>query len=156
LLKVLTNPKHEAFAQAVAAGSTGAAAYRNHVSSKALDNSAQTGAGRLLADPKIAARVAELKRQVEKIADEVFHFTKADLLRWHLSVLQTPVSEIDEDHRLCQEYSLSATGAMKVKMVPKMDAAKQIAAMCGWNTADEAAKKTADGLTELLTDLRKR
>jgi hypothetical protein len=70
----LKNPKHEAFAQAVASGSSGAAAYRDHVSGgKCSSGTGEVAASRLLKDgSKVALRIAELRAKAGQIADQRF------------------------------------------------------------------------------------
>jgi phage terminase small subunit len=67
---MLTNPRHEAFAQAVALGKSGAAAYRECVSGgKCSDRTAEVASSRLLTEgSEVAVRVAELR---EKVAAKV-------------------------------------------------------------------------------------
>jgi len=160
---VLTNPKHEAFAQAIAGGHSAAEAYRAHISDKGSAKTSHEEASRIANFPKVSARIAELRSAVAKIAKKEFNFTKADLLRWHLKVLRKPVGKIDQNHPLCQEWTRdeiqSGDGKppvtrIKVKMVPKMESAKQIAIMCGWNAADENGKKGADALADALAIIR--
>lgn len=58
----LKNAKHEAFAVAVAKGTSGREAYRNAGFKPKNDATADACASRLLADAKVAARVAELQK----------------------------------------------------------------------------------------------
>jgi hypothetical protein len=97
-------PKHEAFAQAISLGEDPTEACRRLFRCK---TSATAGkkAGALLADPAVAARIAELQRQVDHIARHHAHFTKADLITFLVETIQTPVSSIDQHHRQCQEWT---------------------------------------------------
>ena len=85
---MLTNPRHEAFAQAMATmdGTPADECYRRHVSNRGTRKTSQEGASRLLADRKIAARIKALKGAVERVADEQFGLTRASWLGHFLAV----------------------------------------------------------------------
>lgn len=60
-MAILPNPKHEAFAQAIASGKTGADAYRQAGYSVRTDDAGRANASRLLANDSVASRVRELQ-----------------------------------------------------------------------------------------------
>lgn len=65
-MPILKNQRHELFAQNLAKGMTGSAAYK-FAGYVAIGNSAESSASTLQRTPKVAARVAELKeRAAEK------------------------------------------------------------------------------------------
>lgn len=67
----LTIPKREAFAQHYALHGNGAAAYRHAYSTdKMSETTLYSSASKLLDDPKVAARIQELKEIAAKRADE--------------------------------------------------------------------------------------
>jgi hypothetical protein len=68
------------------------------------------------------------------------------LERWELvgylcRVLKTPVGSVDEMHELAQEVVrdeiADEVARTKIKMVGKMEAAKQLAQMLGWNEPEQ-------------------
>ena len=63
---------------------------------------------------------------------------RSELVAWLCAALQTPVAEIDEYHELAQEvtrcYHRDGTlSQVKVKSVNKLDAAKLLITLLGWN-----------------------
>jgi len=148
-MPALKNTRHEAFAQAVANGSTGVQAYRAHVAQEgSKTNACMTGASILLDDPNVAQRVQELKKKCEQMAEKRFDFTKQKLVGYLLEVLETPAGELDENHRLANEVTrdeimggdagdTATITRVKIKGISKAEAAKQLAALCGWNEAEK-------------------
>jgi len=133
---MLENAKYEQFAQLVAFGHTGVQAYRDAVSTECTTKTAMEAASRLLADCKIAARVAELRILADETLEKRLGWTKEKAMRYLVEILETPVGEVDENHRLAQEYSMDEKG-LKVKLVSKADAMKQLAAMTTWNEPEK-------------------
>ena len=136
-MPALPNKKHEAFAQAVANGSTGVQAYRAEVSDKCTVKSAMEGASVLLATPKIASRVEELYQKVNDTLEKKLGWTKEKALRYLVEILETPVGEVGQDHRLAQEIGYDSEGQMKIKLPAKSDAMKQLSTMAGWNAPEK-------------------
>lgn len=137
----MTNQQQEAFAQAVACGVSATQAFRAHVAAAGARTSAcMTQAGALLAVPEVARRLAELRAEAAVSAAERYGFTRERLVGYLVEVLETPVGELDEHHRLTHEMTCDtlASGAvkMKVKGVSKEVAARLLAQICGWNGAD--------------------
>lgn len=165
-MPALKNTRHEAFAQAVANGSSGVQAYRAHVAQEGSKTSAcMTGASILLDDPNVAQRVQELKKKCEQIAEKRFDFTKQKLIGYLLEVIETPVGELDQNHRLANEVTrdeimggdaedTATITRVKIKGISKAEAAKQLAALCGWNEA-EKLEIGVTGLEALAKRLRK-
>ncbi len=127
--------KHETFAQRVASGESAAAAYRATYP-KASTPSAQTLGPEMLRNPQISFRVKVLQKAVREMAARDFAFTKTQLLRYCLEVLETPVGQVTPRHKLCQEYTIGKTG-VRVKMPGKLEAAEKIIKMMGWNEPEE-------------------
>lgn len=137
-MPALKNQKHEAFAQAVANGSTGVQAYRDEVSDGCTTNSAIQAASRLLADINISSRVEELQKLANFTLEKRLGWNKEKALTYLVEILETPVGEVDKMHRLAQEYR-DTEDLSQVKLPSKADALKQIAAMCGWNEPEQFA-----------------
>jgi hypothetical protein len=159
-MPALKNQNHEKFAQAVANGSTGVQAYKDQVSEGCTTMSAMTQASRLLADVKISSRVAELQKLANDTLEKRLGWNKEKALTYLVEVLETPIGEVDQNHRLAQEVtrdeiggqqgklrqgqypegneSSSPTGErVKIKLPSKADAMKQLAVMCGWNEPEK-------------------
>jgi hypothetical protein len=102
---MLTNPRHEAFAQAVALGKSGAAAYRECVSEGCSDSTAEVNASKLLKEgTKVALRVAELRGKVAAKVEKKFDLTKDKWLE-RLAGIATAAEE-------SEDFS-AATGALR-------------------------------------------
>ena len=129
-------PKDEKFCRAVAAGSSGSQAYREHVSLGNCNNqTAQTAAYHLLQKPMIRERIEQLKERDKRTIEERLAFSRETLARFYMEALETPVGEVDQNHRLCQEYTVTEgerSTTTKIKMVGKLEAGKALAQMAGW------------------------
>ena len=67
--------------------------------------------------------------------DEVLHLLT--------SIILTPVGDLDPTHPLIQEYTVTKRGeveTLKVKALPKLDAIKLLAHMCGWMKPGESGE----------------
>lgn len=138
----LKNPKHEAFAQAIANGSTGVQAYRDNVAEPgSKTNTCMVQASILLASPNITERVEHLRKLANETLERRLAWNKEKAMRYLVEVLETPVGEIDQDHRLAQEIGFDSDGQMKIKLPSKGDALKQLTAMCGWNEPEKVESK---------------
>lgn len=138
-------PKDEAFCQAVAAGMSGTRAYREHIATtQCTTGTAQQAAYILLRRSDIGMRVAELRARDRRTIEEQLGFTRETLARYYVDAITTPIMEVDESHPLCQEQTTtenehvrpdgatSTTRQVKIKMVGKMDAARELAKMARW------------------------
>ena len=136
-MPALKNLKWEKFAQAIANGSTGVQAYRDEVSDGCTTISAIQAASRLLADVNVSSRVEELQKMAETTLEKRLGWNKEKALTYLVEILETPVGEVDENHRLAQEIGYDMQGQKKIKLPGKDSAMKQIAAMCGWNDPEK-------------------
>lgn len=178
---VLDNPKHEAFAQAVACGDTPTAAYRKAYGAK--DATCEQRGCRLAADIKVKSRIAELKERANDIAEKKADFGKEELIRYLVETLQTPVGDVDESHRLCQEHTVDVidTGGQrgklkrgqadegnevatpeatvirtKVKMCGKIEAARLLAQVCGYLAPQKVEGNLNLGVPQSVEDAVKK
>jgi hypothetical protein len=135
-MPALKHPPHEAFAQAIANGATGVQAYRDEVAIGCTTASAMVQASRLLADDKVALRVAELQKLANDTLEKRLGWNKEKALSYLVEILETPVGEVDKLHRLAQEFR-DTEDCTQVKLPSKADAMKQIAVMCGWNEPEK-------------------
>lgn len=147
-MPALQNRKHEAFAQAVANGSTGVQAYRSCISDECTTSSAIQAASRLLSDVNISSRVEALRNKANETLEKRLGWTKEKAMAYLVEALETPVGELDEKHRLANEVTrdeimggdaedTATITRVKIKGMSKADAMKQLAAMCGWNEAEK-------------------
>jgi hypothetical protein len=148
-MPVLTNKKWEFFAQAVAEGMSGCAAYRQHVAATGTKTEAcMANASRLLADANVALRVAELRASFHEVLEKKLGVRQETIARFLLSVIETPVEEVCENSALAQEVKRSRKVVGKgedaeeweteqVKTPSKLDAAKELNKMAGWYEPDE-------------------
>ena len=135
-MPALKNLKHEAFAQAIANGSTGVQAYRDEVAVGCTTKTAMESASRMLADAKVSARVEELQNLANDTLEKRLGWNKEKALSYLVEILETPIGEVDKLHRLAQEFR-DTEDCSQVKLPSKADAMKQIAAMCGWNDPEK-------------------
>lgn len=166
-----TDPRVAGFASLVAHGVTLAEAYRR---SFGLDN--RFAAARLARKPRIAAAITRHRPSAPdsptttppvvppapaarfSVAPSIsasVTMTRDELLEWYASAIRTPVSEIDENHPLAYEVVREdgPKSKVRVKSVSKMEAAKALREMCGWNKPEAAGLNVKDALQEALNSL---
>lgn len=163
----LEHKPHEAFCQAIAKGKTGVQAYRECVAEPgSKTDSCMEGACRLLSDVKITSRIEQLQKQYEQIAERQLHFGKEKLIRLLVEVIETPVGELDQNHRLANEVTRDeimgskpddpiTVQRVKIKGISKADAIKQLAQICGWNAATKMEVAADNTLAAALAGIRK-
>lgn len=136
---MLTNPKHEAFAKAVASGKSGAEAYRVHVSEGDCSNAtAEVNSSKLLKDgTKVALRVSQLREKIEKKAEAKFDLTRE---KWLEMLLENA-----KEAKVLGEIAAS-TGALK-------EVGK---AMPGWYAAEKVEHGISNDLAALIEEVRER
>lgn len=137
-------PQHEAFAQAVAEGLSGAAAYRREISDSCTYDTSVVGASKMLANPNVRVRVEELRCSFDRLLVEKLGVKQETIARYLLDVIETPVAEVTRGHKLCQEYHYAETmhGAVeKVKMPSKLEAVEKLVKMAGWNAPEKVEQR---------------
>ncbi|MDB6133755.1 MAG: terminase small subunit [Verrucomicrobiales bacterium] len=148
----LKSPRDEIFCQQIALGRTDSDAYRI-AGGKAKQPNRRTTA--LRAKPGIEERIAELRAGTQA----EFEVTREDLINFYGRVLMTPVGEVNEDSRLAQEVSTTYAGesyTKKVKMVSKIDAARELTKLMGWYEPEKVeVSGTLQGLLGRLMGVRK-
>lgn len=126
-MPVLKNPKHEAFAQAVATGSSGAGAYLVHISKgKCSRATCEVNSCQLLRDgTKVALRVSELREELAERSKEKAFLSFDEKRNFFAMIVRTPIGEIDHTSPLCQERTFiegQEETSVKVKMPDKLRA----------------------------------
>lgn len=123
----IRNHRHERFAQLVATGEAGAAAYRQTYGTRGA--SAEAAASRLLRNDKVSARIAEVQRA--SAAEGVL--TLREKREFLALVVRTPIGQIDENSPLCQWFRRT-TGrrpSLEIRMPDKLQAMMLDAKLAG-------------------------
>jgi len=176
-MPVIPNPRHEAFAQAIARGETAVDAYLE-VFPSANRKSAKVTACTWRAREDVKVRVEEIRMETSEAAERVAHFTRDEALSFLTKILRTPISELttnsDIAHKVTRhivssgrrgrpkkteedgELEIMAPEVIRetLEMPNKLDALKQLCVMCGW-VADDNLGDTVPGLMPLLRSLRR-
>lgn len=108
---MLKNPRHEAFAQAVASGTSGTEAYRRVYGAKANKN-AENLACRLSRNVNVRQRVSELQ-QKSATATTLSLQEKREFLA---KLVRTPIGSIDETSELCQAAEYQVSGGLRGRL----------------------------------------
>ena len=125
-MPALKNTRHEAFAQALASGSTMDEAY-----TKAGFTPNRQNAHRLTTNDDVAARVKEIQEQTAKKAS----MTRADLVDWCERVLRAKPSEASEESDICQTVMTKA--GPFTSLCDKGGAFDRLVKLCGWNEPEK-------------------
>lgn len=166
-MPVLKNAKHEAFAQAVAEGLSGCAAFRAHVAEEGTKTEAcMTGASRLMARDEVKLRVAELRTSFREVLEQKLGVRQETIGRFLVSVIDTPVEEVVPNSPLAQEIKRSRKvvgrgedaeewEVEQIKTPAKLDAVEKLAKMAGWYEPEKQEVKVSgsisiDGLDEIV------
>ena len=76
------------------------------------------------------------------------------MLDFHQAVLETPVGELNETSALVQEVTTDEIGEAvirkKIKMVGKLDSAKEFAKLMGWYAPEVVKHEATEELEELI------
>jgi hypothetical protein len=128
------NSRQLLFARLVGEGKSRREAYR-----RAYGKDHPHGAAVVSRHPEVMAEIERRREEAEAVSvlkrDEVLHLLS--------SIILTPVSDLDPTHPLIQEYTVTRRGeveTLKVKGLPKLDAIKLLAHMCGWMKPEESGE----------------
>ena len=137
-MPALKNPKHEAFAQAVALNMPASQAYVECVSigGKCSEGTAEVTGCRLSKDSKVALRIAELRSKVSDAADKKFDLTK-DKWLGRLAGIARKAEDSDDFN--------AATNALD-----------KIGKAGGWYEAEKVTLDLSDPLKSMLAGIRSR
>lgn len=89
-------------------------------------------AHKLLRNAHVQDHIQELRRK----AAERSEMKRWEMIEWLTRVIRTGPGQVGPDSELAQEYQsddLPEGTRTRVRMVPKMDAAKQLATLLGWS-----------------------
>lgn len=157
--QALPDGQQERFCQLMALG-----AYSNYSCYlQAYPNSsaeaARSSSSDLLTKPNIRARIDALRAEALKAVK----ITLEDQLRWYKTVRDTPVGYVDEESPLAQEVQKEIEGTeetgpilkVKIKTPSKMDAARQIDKLMGYDRdKDDPMAKAVDTMAEMVRMIR--
>jgi hypothetical protein len=103
--------------------------------------SADTQASLALRNPKVSRYIQDERRR----AAEASRMERWELVGYLCRVLRTPVGRVDEDSDLAQEVAREEVAdevvRSRIKMVPKLEAAKQLAQILGYNEPEKMTVK---------------
>jgi len=135
------NIRQERFCEFVASGMTGTEAYLQ-AGWKCNRDAARASAAETLAKPSIKERIAEIRAKDSQKSE----YKRADMVRYLVAVLQTPVGEIDANSPLVQEFTIDTIGEAtirkRVKMMGKIEAARLLVDIMGWKEPEHHVVET--------------
>ena len=147
------NSRQIAFVDLVITGKPGGTAWEE-AGYQARGNAADVQACRALKRPNIQAY---LKSERERMA-QAGRMTRDELVAFLTSVLRTPVGDVDEKSRLCQEFTIEEAGESvirkRIKMVGKLEAAGLLVKVMGWNAPENIQLTASDQLADLIRRIR--
>lgn len=118
-------------------------------------DAADVCASKMLRTPKVAAFVKRRRREMAEAAQ----IEKWELIDFLTRGLRTPVGEINEDSDLAQEVIEDEIAEQvvkrKIKMVGKLECAKQLATLLQWNAPVKVELDSTAELAELVGLVRK-
>jgi len=130
------NDRWRRFCELVVMGRPAGRAYEE-AGFRARGNAAETEAAQGLRKPQVASYIETLRNKAIAASD----MTRDELVKFLADAIRTPVGQIDENNPLAQEVIEDSIGEStmrkKIKSVGKLEAAKQLAAMLGWNEPEK-------------------
>jgi thioesterase domain-containing protein len=112
---------------------------------------ADQAASRLLGSVKVASYLTMLRQAASKQAD----FSRDDLVGFLVKVIKTPVGQVGQDSDLAQKVKVDMEGGFLVEMPGKIQAAKQLAEIMGWNKPQEVKVDLSEKLADIIGRIRK-
>ncbi|WP_051362271.1 terminase small subunit [Solimonas soli] len=170
-MPVLSNPRHELFAQEVAKGQSQRAAYRAAGYDTESDDATDAAASRLVSDVRVSARITEIQSEAAKVAEmtaqRIFlawsKIATADIrkvakwsnqerlidgedgkVRVESEVLFIPSNELDDDTAAAIAEVSHGKNGLRVKMHDKVSALANMARYLGMFT-DKVQHTGKDG-----------
>ena len=149
----LLNPRQKAFADFFIIGIPAGRAWEK-AGYFARGNAAEVEASKALKKPKFKAYIRAERARLEKEGQ----FERSNLVDYLVKVIKTPVGGLDGGSPLVQEYieENSETGTrLRVKMANKLQAAKQLAEIMGWNKPQEVKVDLSEKLSDIIARVRR-
>lgn len=110
---------------------------------------ADQAASRMLGNVKVAEYLQRLRDEAARKAE----FTRDDLVGFLVEVIKTPVASVGEQSRLAQKVKVDDAG-MTIEMPGKIQAAKQLAEIMGWNKPAEVKVDVSEKLADIVRRVR--
>lgn len=170
----LQNAHHERFCLLMAEGRFSQMSCYAQCYPESGMEAARRSASELMTKPDIRARIDWLKKE----AARTFAVDKAEVMKFLWNIVHTPIGYIDEESPLAQELIRKTLGGAqgqlkrgdadsgneevspevletKIKIPGKVEAAKLLASMNGWDRpAEDPMAKAADAMTEMVRMIR--
>jgi hypothetical protein len=146
-------PRQKAFADLFLTGSPAGRAW-SRAGYLATGNAAEAQASAALRKPKFKAYIKAERARLDKEGE----FERSNLVDYLVSVIRTPVGQLDGGSPLVQEYIVqdSETGTItKVKMANKLQACSQLAQILGWNKPQEVKVDLSEKLADIIGRIRR-
>jgi hypothetical protein len=129
------NVRQERFTELIASGMPATSAYlaAGYLVSKEV---AKANASKLLTNSNVKSKIAEIRASEAQKSE----FKREDMVRFLVSVLQTPVGELDASSPLAQEVSLVTVGKTtrkRVKTMGKIECARLLCEIMGWKSPEQ-------------------
>jgi hypothetical protein len=116
---------------------------------RARGDVADQAASRMLGTVKVAEHLRILRAEAARKAE----FTRDDLVGFLVEVVKTPVASVGEGSRLAQKVKVDDAG-MVIEMPSKIQAAKQLAEIMGWNKPQQVKVDVSEKLAEIVRRVR--
>lgn len=133
-------------------GATDADAYRK---AGFLGAQAHRRAAEIRARPDVDARIAEIRRENDRLSA----LSREEAMAFLADIVRTPIGDVSTSSPLCQEHSRTegvGTSTERIKMPSKLDALKLLGSWCGWEQGTEAENKAANTLATFMAEVRSR
>jgi hypothetical protein len=133
-MAMLTNTRHEKFAQNVANGMSASAAYKAAgYNSTNLD----VHSARLMVNDGIKSRIAELQGETAKTQA----ITREEVVQFLADAVKTPAGHVHKNHPLCQSFKDTAD-CTEIRTTDKLGAISQLLKMIpGWAEPEKVESK---------------
>ena len=153
--KPLTD-RQRTFARHVAEGMPACHAYQA-AGYRSTDAAARANSSKLLSNAMVTAEVARLRKDADTAAD----MTRDELVAFLANAIRTPIANIDETSPLAQEVTrdhlvrkdTAEVTRVRIKSVGKLDAAKQLVAICGWAAPEKIEHSGTISLAAVLAEI---
>lgn len=149
----MLNPRQRRFAEAFVGGLSASRAYQA-AGYKAEGHAAESAASKLLRRSDVAEFVLTLREE----AHAASKMAREELVRYLSEVILTPIGEVDESSPLVQEMTTQTRADQilitSLKMVSKIEAARQLCLICGWHTPQAVSRGVDERLAEIVKVIR--
>lgn len=143
------NDRQRRFCEFVVQGMPAGRAYER-AGYQARGDAADAHAARMVGNGRVSEYLQLLRADAARKAE----FTRDDLVGFLVQVIKTPVGEVGEKSQLAQKLNVSDSG-VTIEMPGKIQAAKQLADIMGWNKPQEVKVDLSEKLAEIIGKVRR-